>query len=223
MIFQKGRVANVTIRSGLSATVGEPELFNTWLSHVQKTKGFNHRFIHHPHRYSHLRKFAYFPQLQRPSNFTGLDRYQPSNGMKFIHPISALGFGASMPPDFSLEAADLLGFHDVVAELDAGLAMELSPERFFRGHSTFLTQKDILRYEVAAKEALNILITTSDPLNNTSPLKKVINRVQDPVIARTSGHALDAPPSARTFLEGLIPLLADLHDSNDLVSFYMHC
>lgn len=127
-----------------------------------------------------------------------------------------------MPPDFSLEASDLLGFRDVMAELNPGLAAELDPERFFLGHSTFLTQKDILRYEVAAKEALNTLIATSDPLSNSSPLKQVINRVQDPMIAQTSGQVLNTPPSKEMFLRGLMPLLADLHATNDLVSFNIY-
>jgi hypothetical protein len=38
-------------------------MFNNWIESVQKAKGFKHELVMHPHRYSHLRKFAYFPQL----------------------------------------------------------------------------------------------------------------------------------------------------------------
>ncbi len=102
--------------SGLSATIGMPEKFNAWLETVQKAKGFEHKFIHHLHRYSHLRKFAYFPQLlDKDEPFVGLDGGRSSNEMmRFIHPVSTLSFAGTMPPDLSLESSDLLHLYRVL-------------------------------------------------------------------------------------------------------------
>ena len=59
--------------SGLSATIGEPEKFNAWLESVQDAHGFRHTFIHHPTRYSHLRKYTYM--LQGEGNAVALSHF----------------------------------------------------------------------------------------------------------------------------------------------------
>lgn len=96
--------------SGFSATIGEPEKFNAWLESVQRAKGFEHEFIHYSHRYPHLGKFTYFPQLlHKDEPFLGLDDVRPPTQLvRFIHPVSTLSFVGAMPPDLSLEASDLL-------------------------------------------------------------------------------------------------------------------
>ena len=204
--------------SGLSATIGTPERFNSWLETVQKAKGFEHKFIHYPHRYSHLRKFAYFPQLLgKDQPFYGLDGGGPPTGMmRFIHPVSTLSFAGTLPPDLSLESADLLRLYGVFLSQNIADVERLDPTIAF-SHDTFVRQKDMLRYEADIKNVLACLVAAPDALDPSSPLQKVVQEVQDPVLKETSKSQLNAPPSSSVFLSGLIHLLSDMQACDGLV------
>jgi len=204
--------------SGLSATIGMPEKFNAWLETVQKAKGFEHKFIHHPHRYSHLRKFAYFPQLLgKVKPFLGLDGGGSSSEMmRFIHPVSTLSFAGTMPPDLSLESSDLLRLYRVLLSQNVAGVERLDPNTVL-SQDTFIRQKDVLRYEVEIKNVLARLTAAPDALDSLSPLQKVVQEVQDPVLKEKSKSQLNAPPSSSVFLSGLIHLLTDMQASDGLV------
>ena len=210
--------------SGLSATIGMPEKFNGWLETVQKAKGFEHKFIHHPHRYSHLRKFAYFPQLfggNKP--FLGLDAGGSSNEMmRFIHPVSTLSFAGTMPPDLSLESSDLLRLYRVLLSQNVAGVERLDPNVAF-SRDTFIRQKDVLCYEAEIKNVLARLTAAPDALDSSSPLQKVVQQVQDPVLKEASKSQLNAPPSSSVILSGLIHLLADMQASDGLVRLETSC
>jgi hypothetical protein len=210
--------------SGLSATIGMPEKFNAWLETVQKAKGFEHKFIHHPHRYSHLRKFAYFPQLlDKDKPFLGLDGGGSSNEMmRFIHPVSTLSFAGTMPPDLSLESSDLLRLYGVLLSQNVAGAEQLDPNIVF-SRDTFIRQKDVLRYEAEIKNVLARLAATPDALDSSSLLQKVVQEVQDPVLKETSKSQLNTPPSYSVFLSGLIHLLTDMQASDGLVRLEASC
>ncbi|KAI0067591.1 P-loop containing nucleoside triphosphate hydrolase protein [Artomyces pyxidatus] len=203
---------------GLSATVGAPDEFNSWLESVQKAKGFDHKYINHPHRYSHLRKFCYFPQLlPKRTPFEGLDQARPSDMMRFMHPVSSLGFGAtSVPPDLSLEASDVLHLYEALRSAGANVD-HLDPAKFFSSPS-LLRQKDVLCYETALKDVLLSFFASSDVLDHNSPFRKLLSdpRIQDPLIAGANERTLNTPPTRAAFLSGLIPLLADLHVGGNL-------
>jgi ATP-dependent RNA helicase DDX60 len=210
--------------SGLSATVGMPEKFNAWLETVQKAKGFEHKFIHHPHRYSHLRKFAYFPQLlDKDKPFLGLDGGRSSNEMmRFIHPISTLSFAGTMPPDLSLESSDLLRLYRVLLSQKVAGVERLDPNIVF-SRDTFIRQKDVLRYEAEIKNVLARLVDAPDALDSSSPLQKVVQEVQDPVLKEIPKSQLNAPPSFSVLLSGLIHLLTDMQASDGLVRLETSC
>ena len=197
-----------------------PEKFNAWLETVQKAKGFEHKFIHHPHRYSHLRKFAYFPQLlDKDRPFLGLDggHSRSSNEMmRFIHPVSTLSFAGTMPPDLSLESSDLLRLYRVLLSQNVAGGERLDPNIVF-SRDTFIRQKDVLRYEAEIKNVLARLIAAPDALDSSSPLQKVVQEVQDPVLKETSKSQLNVPPSSSVLLSGLIHLLTDMQASGGLV------
>jgi ATP-dependent RNA helicase DDX60 len=203
-----------------------PEKFNAWLETVQKAKGFEHKFIHYPHRYSHLRKFAYFPQLlDKDKTFFGLDggRSESSNEMmRFIHPVSTLSFAGTMPPDLSLESSDLLRLYRVLLDQHVAGVDGLDPNIAF-SHDTFIRQKDVLRYEAQIKNVLARLIAAPDALDSSSPLQKVVQEVQDPVLKETPKSQLNAPPSSSVFLSGLIHLLTDMQASDGLVRLETPC
>ncbi|KAI0034854.1 hypothetical protein K488DRAFT_44574 [Vararia minispora EC-137] len=213
---------------GLSATVGEPEVFNSWLESVQIAKGFGHEFILHPHRYSHLRKFAYFPQLLRQGSggeieeiFTSLDDVKSTENKRFIHPLTALGFNTtSLPSDLSFEASDALSLYLAMSRLPIGTfnidCAALDPIAFF-SDSKLLTQKDVLSYESALKQALSPFIVSADIQNVSTPLRRVVDSLTDPIIAKVDPAILNTPPSNALIRSKLLILLADLHADGDLV------
>ncbi|KAI9511439.1 P-loop containing nucleoside triphosphate hydrolase protein [Russula earlei] len=202
---------------GLSATIGEPEKFNAWLESVQRAKGFEHKFIHYPHRYSHLRKFAYFPQLlSNDQPFRGLDSERPRVEMtRFIHPVSTLSFAGSMPPDLSLETADLLHVYEVLTSQNIADAERLDPTAFF-SRDTFIRQKDVLRYEADVKNVLARLVAAPNALDPSSPLQQMVKEVEDPLLKETPKSLLNTAPSPSVFFSGLIHLLSELQATNGL-------
>ena len=209
--------------SGLSATVGSPENFNSWLGSIQKVHGFEHTFVQHPYRYSHLRKFYYLLDKGRRANsFTGLDGYQPTSNTRFLHPISMMSFGSgSMPSDLALEAQDTLSLYRVLERHSTLLGRDmgaLEPRRFFSEFKgKLLTQRDIIDYEAALKDVLSPIFATFDPTDPSSPLHKVFNDLKDPMIASASPTSLNATPRLPVFLNNLIYLISDLHASDLLV------
>jgi hypothetical protein len=210
--------------SGLSATIGEPEKFNAWLETVQKAKGFEHKFIHYPHRYSHLRKFAYFPQLlSKDEPFLGLDGGRsPNEMMRFIHPVSTLSFAGTLPPDLSLESPDLLRLYRVFLSQNIADVERLDPTVAF-SRDTFIRQKDVLRYEADIKNVLARLVAAPDALDPASPLQKVVQEVQDPVLEQTPKSHLNAPPTSSVFSSGLVHLLSEMQASEGLVRYLTSC
>ena len=210
--------------SGLSATIGMPEKFNAWLETVQKAKGFEHKLVHNPHRYSHLRKFAYFPQLlDKDRPFLGLDGCHSSEMMRFIHPVSTLSFAGTMPPDLSLESSDLLRLYRVLLSQNVAGIEGLDPN-IILSSDTFIRQKDVVRYEAEIRnQVLARLIAAPDALDPSSLLQKVVREVQDPVIRETPKSQLNAPPSSSVFLSGLIHLLVDMQASDGLVRLETFC
>lgn len=195
-----------------------PEKFDAWLETVQKAKGFDHKFIHHPHRYSHLRKFAYFPQLlDKEKSFLGLGGRSSNKMMRFIHPVSTLSFAGTIPPDLSQESSDLLRLYRVLSSQNVAGVEQLDPNIFF-SRDTFIRQKDVLRYEAEIKNnVLAQLIAAPDALDSSSLLQKVVQEIQDPVLKETPKSQLNAPPSSSVFLSGLIHLLTDMQSSDCLV------
>ncbi|KAF9648472.1 P-loop containing nucleoside triphosphate hydrolase protein [Thelephora ganbajun] len=208
---------------GLSATVGDPEKFNSWLASVQKSHGFKHTFIHHPHRYSHLRKFYYL--IRGPPEaivtFEGLSKHISSERMRFLHPISVLSFGSrTLPPDLALEARDTLMLYQALEEMPNTLTAEererLRPLNFFSS-SRPLRQEDVLGYESELKRVVGTLMdTTEAEADGDPPLLDVTKRLTDPHIARVGNAQLNMLPDRKEFLQNLVGLLCDLHVQGDL-------
>ncbi len=214
---------------GLSATVGSPEIFNTWLKSVQEAHGFKHTFVQHPYRYSHLRKFYYLlDEKRKADSFTGLNGYRPTSSTRFLHPISMMSFGTrSMPSDLALEAQDTLTLYQALVRHNRllGLGIDaLEPQRFFaESKGKLLTQKDIIRYEAALKYVLSPIFATFDPTDPSSPLRYILNELTDTMIANVPASSLNATPLAQVFLDNLIYLISDLHANDSLVRHQQPC
>lgn len=138
--------------------------------------------------------------------------------MRFIHPVSTLSFGGTIPPDLSLETIDLLRLHEILKSQSDVYAERLDPIAFFSSN-TFIRQKDVLRYETEIKNILARLVEAPDALGPSSPLQRVVRHIQDPVIAQTPKTRLNTPPSLSGFMSGLIHLLSDLEATDCLVRF----
>jgi hypothetical protein len=195
-------------------------VFNSWLKSVQEAHGYKHKFISHPHRYSHLRKYNYLLQKDPPKSFTGLNSFQSTQRLRFLHPIAMLSFGArAMPPDLALEASDTLALYGALVACQDRLPVNLDhlqPSNFFTDHS-LLRQKDILRYEAALKDVLEPLLSSGDPQDMSSPLYSVIHHLEDEVMQEIPQTLLNSVPSRGSFRSNLIHFFSDLHVNGDLV------
>jgi hypothetical protein len=206
---------------GLSATVGAPEKFNEWLESVQKAGGFQHKFVHYPHRYSHLRKFYYNIHEKPRGTFQSLSTYKTTERMRFLHPLSILSSSArSLPSDLALEAVDALNLYRALSTCTAlppSTLVALDPVVFFSS-GKLLQQKDVIRYEEALKQHLAPLLSSFDSQDSETPLSRVITQLQDDVLSRVPDRALNSQPDRVVSGRNLIHLVADLHAQGDLVS-----
>ncbi|KAF9225622.1 P-loop containing nucleoside triphosphate hydrolase protein [Gyrodon lividus] len=204
---------------GLSATVGSPEKFNAWLEAVQKSGGFQHKFVHHPHRYSHLRKFFYNIHEVPSSGFESITSHKSTGRMRYLHPIAMLAFGAkSMPSDLALESSDSLTLYRALkarGELPHATLEKLDLLNFFPP-DRLLQQKDVIAYDVALKECLAPMVATFDPRNPEAPLSRVIAELEDDSLNQVPPNIINAQPDRMLFRRNLINLVCDLHVQGDL-------
>lgn len=211
--------------SGLSATVGDPDKFNNWLASVQRAHGFKHTFIHHPHRYSHLRKFYYLIRdpLEEATDLEGLSKHVSSDRMRFLHPASVLSFGSrALPPDLSFEGRDTLTLYQALEEVPNILTVaereRLRPSNFFPS-SRPLRQEDVLGYESELKRVVGSLMSaTGAEVDDDAPFLALTKRLTDPHIGRMDNEQLNTLPNGKEFLRNLLGFLCDLHAQGDLVS-----
>ncbi|KAG1903002.1 uncharacterized protein F5891DRAFT_111844 [Suillus fuscotomentosus] len=208
---------------GLSATVGAPEKFNEWLESVQKAGGFQHKFVHYPYRYSHLRKFYYNIHEKPRDTFQGLSTYKTTERMRFLHPLSILSSSArSLPSDLALEAVDTLHLYHALSMCNAlqpSILAALDPAVFFSS-SKPLQQKDVIQYEEALKQHLVPLLSSFDSQDSGTPLSRVIVQLQDDDLSRIPDRVLNSAPSRVVSSDNIIHLVADLHTQGDLPGIF---
>lgn len=99
----------------LSATVGNPQEFTSWLQDTQSSMGYELNKVEHPYRYSDLRKFVYQPppsfkfQPLEVADTLGLPSLDGASGLMYMHPVAALiNESRGMPHDLHLEPRDCL-------------------------------------------------------------------------------------------------------------------
>lgn len=166
----------------------------------------------HPHRYSHLRKFAW----------AGSNAAHP---LRFIHPLAPLELGpGDLPADVSLESQDCLSLFQALVTLcgpDGKTRFaDLEPNTFFKTHANrLLRQKDVIDYETTLKKTVQSLSRSPD-----SEDRRLIKRVLD-FLAKgffDTGTAIN--PRAEFFIHKeelgseLASLLKVLDEQQDLVS-----
>ncbi|KAL8692732.1 MAG: hypothetical protein Q9218_002291 [Villophora microphyllina] len=197
----------------LSATVGNPEQFNSWLTSTQRSSGFDLTMITHQHRYSDLRKFIYSPPtefvfngLPEPSFATlGLDGL---SGLTFVHPIASLvNKSRGMPQDLSLEARDCLMLWKAMCKYQTkeyAVDERLNPDHL----PQVIRKMDIIEWERQLKGLLK-----SWMLEEGSPFDKVVEDLSKPI-----EEAKRPQTYATRVEEGSVTTKATAVDADDLYS-----
>ena len=223
----------------LSATVGNPEMFNSWLSSTQKSSGHEVTMIKHQHRYSDLRKFVFDPPkefafvgLSDHSSFAtlGLDGL---DGLRFIHPIASLvNKSRGMPDDLSLEARDCLSLYRAMKRRETSSfpvdpALDPSNNDILPG---VIRKAHIINWEQKLKQLLKLWMR-----NDKSPFDKILDdmthelkstsandqQVSKGKIAEVQvGRFTDVQPE--DLYATTLPLLCKLHERNALPAIFFN-
>ena len=221
----------------LSATVGNPEMFNSWLDSTQKSSGNRVAMIKHQHRYSDLRKFLFSPPKKfafrgladRPSFATlGLDGL---DGLSFIHPIASLvNKSRGMPDDLSLEARDCLSlFKSMKRHATAQYPMnpDLDPSK--QRMSKAIRKADIIGWERDLKEQLKMWMADSaSPFDAVfEDLSRSMDTATSAKVETSEGEISDDGEDVRDIDPGdlgatTLPLLCKLHQRDALPAIFFN-
>ena len=221
----------------LSATVGNPEQFSSWLSSTQKSAGCQLTMIKHPHRYSDLRKFIFHPPkrfafsgLSQKTSFAtlGLDGVEH---FSFVHPVAALvNKSRGIPDDLSLEARDCLSlwlamskFQTLKFPVDSSLGPGSSADKVIK-------KADVIQWETRLKNLLKIWMR-----DDASPFEDVVRYLGEsmngdahPENQISSYAAADLNTSEPieidkySLLATTLPLICRLHERNSLPALFFN-
>lgn len=160
----------------LSATVGNPEQFSSWLASTQKVAGRQLTMIKHPHRYSDLRKFIFHPPkrftfsgLPQKTSFAtlGLDSLEH---LSFIHPVASLvNKSRGIPDDLSLEARDCLSLWHAMIKFQTPDFPVDSSLRPGTPVAKIVRKADVIQWEARLKGLLKIWMR-----DDASPFDEVV-------------------------------------------------
>jgi superfamily II RNA helicase len=216
----------------LSATVGNPQEFNDWMTTTQKSAGYDLKMIQYQQRYSDLRKFVFTPPTQfafrglrsrkTQTQSLGLDGCQ---GFAFFHPVASLiNKSRGMPDDLTLEARDCLTLwesmvkhqtkkYPVPPKLDPAAALP-----------TTIGKLNIFAWEKELKAILAQWMQHNDsPFDDVwEELGKPLHEVQ-PNTSRVSSRSSDMTSEEEfetidpnDLCSTTLPLLVELHERNAL-------
>jgi superfamily II RNA helicase len=205
----------------LSATVGNPEQFNDWLTETQKASGSEMKMIQHSTRYSDLRKYVFEPP--KTFRFVGLGKSYGVGlgldglpGFDLFHPIASLvDKSRGMPDDLALEPRDCLSLWQAMVKFQTDryqVPVSLDPAKAL---PSCIRKADIFAWEKDLKAVLQQWMTDRhSPFEQIvaalSPLERIEGQDQVPSStssSATEGESLDALDLKSTTL----PLLYQLH------------
>ena len=220
----------------LSATVGNPGQFSSWLSSTQSSLGNELTMIQHPHRYSDLRKFVYTPPkqfafhgLSESTSFAtlGLDGLE---GLRFMHPIASLvNRSRGMPDDLSLEARDCLSLWKAMSchqTRTFPVPSDLDPKTAL---PNTIRKADVIEWESKLKKLLRKWMSDdSSPFQNVlDELSKAANENSESSQI-SSRYAVDGGPerfvdiNPESLADTTLPLLCKLNERNALPAIFFN-
>ena len=213
----------------LSATVGNPGQFSSWLSSTQSSLGNELTMIKHPHRYSDLRKFVYKPPkkfafhgLANVNSFAtlGLDGL---DGLRFMHPVASLvNKSRGMPEDLSLEARDCLSLWEAMTRHQSEafpVPADLDPELL----PSIIRKADVINWESRLKDLLRKWMS-----DDSSPFDKIVDELGKSTDKEAEDLQVSTRYATNSATEGLVdvdsnnvtattlPLLCKLNERNAL-------
>ncbi|CAE6514901.1 unnamed protein product [Rhizoctonia solani] len=206
---------------GLSATVGQPEVFSTWLGSVQKEHDKGYAMVEHKYRYSHLRKYVWeMPSTGSLARFGGLKSSPVGNShLRLLHPMSALLLGGRViPPDLALESHDCLSLYSMMVKCAPRSELErLDPCIFFQAkEKSFLAQVDVIRYEEELKKVVEKWINAKDSREFDSPYQKLLGELEEDMSRLGPIGKMEDVHPRKVAVEGFIHLLHKLNSNGDL-------
>ncbi|OQD81278.1 hypothetical protein PENANT_c028G06050 [Penicillium antarcticum] len=218
----------------LSATVGNPQEFYSWLHRAQGTNGFDLKIIQHKQRYSDLRKYVYRP---RNFMFTGFSKCQSlprlgldeAEDMEFVHPVtSLLDRSRGMPEDLDLEPRDCLTLWKAMRDVQTNyfpVHHSLDPSVIFL--NIIIQKKHVLEWQKKLKALLGEWM--KDP---NSPFELLLYRLgqKDSQPSEAGVDLLHNPPGLpHTFcrddpglLDTTLPLIFSLHSQGALPALFFN-
>jgi hypothetical protein len=222
----------------LSATIGNPDEFNAWLSSTQKAAGNEFDMVQHRHRYSDLRKFVYTPERSQSSSaaaFQGLPENRAfaqlgldnSSAFSFLHPVASLvNRSRGIPSDLSLEARDCLTLWQSMSKhqtkeypVDRGLDPAVALP-------TVVKKIHIINWEKSIKALLQQWIADAD-----SPFAAVLKDVSSNLTQKSNDRHVDNGTAGtsdedadeeeleevrESDAKSILPLLSKLHEQDAL-------
>ena len=221
----------------LSATVGNPAEFSDWLTTTQKAIGIDLETVHHPYRYSDLRKYFYVPPkklefhgIPDKSAFGTLG-LEHATGLNRIHPIAGLvDRSRGIPEDLALEPSDCLELYLAMrkhANANYPVSKELEPKTTLPEISR---KVDILTWERKLKDLLRTWIVDAN-----SPYSQLVHELEqrfrdetrEPVQTTHTGSgdamAIGSPSSVdEDLLTWTLSLLCRLHEQDALPAIFFN-
>lgn len=220
----------------LSATVGNPEQFSSWLASTQQSAGYQLTMIKHSHRYSDLRKFIFHPPesftfsgLSKKTSFAtlGLDGVEH---LSFIHPVASLvNKSRGIPDDLSLEARDCLSLWQAMVKFQTQefpVDPSLGPGS---PQANVVRKADIIKWEERLKSLLKTWMR-----DDASPFDKVVNFLgksmkNDHPKDQISNYSAADPNTFQTveidkenLLDTTLPLICRLHERDSLPAIFFN-
>ena len=205
----------------LSATIGNPQAFSSWLESTQKALGHELVMIQHPYRYSDLRKFVY----DAPENFRfqGLEDNTAAFGrlgldgaseFSFLHPVASLVNKArGLPDDLHLEPRDCLLLWQAMKRHQIHNGKRWIADELVDPSETLpeiIRKIDVIEWEKKLKKTLREWMADS-----TSPFDVVLRELSRP-LDRSD------PVKPQKLTETTLPLMNSLHECDALPALFFN-